>query len=400
MKASTCRFTFRAASFVLVAAFGLSLTSDALGQGKDKDFQRSSPAVIAAFREVVTKSSKSTVRIKCDGKEAALGTVVHADGFILTKFSELKGTIICRLKDGREMEAKVVGVHEQHDVAMLKIDVKELTVVEWIESKNAPVGHWVASPSPGEDPVAIGVVSVLSRNLPAVKGPTPNPNSGYLGIALDPAATGAKISEVLKGGGAEKAGIKVNDVVLAINGKDIENLDAFMATVQKHKPGEVLTLKIKRGDEEMEIKATLGKRPPVRADYQNSLGSELSNRRTGFPNVLQHDQVIKPTDCGGPVVDLDGKVIGVNIARGGRTESYAIPSETLLPLIPELMSGKLAPKPDLTALKSDLEKKLAEARDVIQKAEAEKLALEKKIADAKALLEKLEAELKGIKEKK
>ena len=32
-----------------------------------------------------------------------------------------------------------------------------------------------------------------------------------------------------------------------------------------------------------------------------------------------------PADCGGPLVNLDGKVVGMNIARAGRTESYAIP---------------------------------------------------------------------------
>jgi len=45
------------------------------------------------------------------------------------------------------------------------------------------------------------------------------------------------------------------------------------------------------------------------------MGSELSKRRTGFPHILQHDSVVKPRECGGPVVDLDGKVIGINICR-------------------------------------------------------------------------------------
>ena len=84
-----------------------------------------------------------------------------------------------------------------------------------------------------------------------------------------------------------------------------------------------------------------GKRPaaagrPGRGDFQNALGSELSKRRSGFPTVLQHDTVVRPADCGGPLLDLDGRALGVNISRAGRTESYAIPSEVVASLVREL----------------------------------------------------------------
>ena len=42
---------------------------------------------------------------------------------------------------------------------------------------------------------------------------------------------------------------------------------------------------------------------------------------------MQHDAVLSPQDCGGPLVDLDGKVVGINIARAGRVETYALPSK-------------------------------------------------------------------------
>ena len=75
---------------------------------------------------------------------------------------------------------------------------------------------------------------------------------------------------------------------------------------------------------------------------------DVTRRRGGFPAILQHDGVIKPTDCGGPLVDLDGKVVGINIARAGRVESYALPSEDVQALITDLKSGKLAPSPATT----------------------------------------------------
>ena len=340
-------------SLVVTALICVSLawTSAAQAQRRDRDrnaYQRSSPKVLAAFRDVVAKPSQSTVRVQSDGKDVALGTVVDADGWILTKASELKGKVACKLKDGHEVDAQIVGVQEQYDLALLKVEAKDLKAVQWAESSIAPVGNWVASPGTGEVPVAIGVVSVATRTVPVRKGTPFNISSsgGFLGISLGSADHGAKIEEVVPGSAAEKAGLKAEDVIVSVGGDAITDSEALLALLQGHKPGENVKIRVKRGDEELEVKATLGKRPASmnRGDVQNHMGGDLSERRRDFPTILQHDSVLKPADCGGPVVDLDGKVLGINIARAGRTESYAIPSEAILPLLKDLKSGKLAPK--------------------------------------------------------
>ncbi|OAI48360.1 hypothetical protein AYO44_07235 [Planctomycetaceae bacterium SCGC AG-212-F19] len=396
----------RAGAFCLFAALcasvTLSGTATAQKGGDAKSTQKSSPKVVAAFHDVVARPSQSTVRIKCDGKDAALGTIVAADGYLLTKFSELKGKITCVLRDGRELEVTVVGVHDKFDVAMLHIDAKDLKTIEWAPSKAAPVGNWVASAGTGENPVAIGVVSVATRNLTS-KGaaPAPSPTSGYLGVGLDTDAPGVKIQQVLDGTGAQKAGLKVGDQILAVNGEKMDGAETFMAALQRLKAGDVVTLKIHRDEKDMELKATLGKRPnnTSRGDFQNSLGSELSSRRTGFPTILQHDSVLRPVDCGGPLVDLEGKAIGLNVARAGRTETYAVPSEALLPILADLRNGKLPPPPiaktDPTPAKLKPEElaKLADAKATVQKLEAERAELERKLAEAKAALEKLQTQL-------
>jgi serine protease Do len=53
--------------------------------------------------------------------------------------------------------------------------------------------------------------------------------------------------------------------------------------------------------------------------------------------------VLAPSDCGGPLVDLSGKAIGLNIARAGRVESFALPAALVKKALPDLMSGKLLP---------------------------------------------------------
>ncbi len=73
------------------------------------------------------------------------------------------------------------------------------------------------------------------------------------------------------------------------------------------------------------------------------MAGPLSRRRADFPAVLQHDSVLRPEDCGGVIVDLSGKAVGLNIARAGRIETLALPATILLPLLDDLKSGKLAP---------------------------------------------------------
>jgi serine protease Do len=346
-RAACCRRLLRP-SLILAACAALMGTLAQPAGGQDREsaqYLRTSPRVLAAFRRVVAGPSRSTVRVRCRGKDVALGTVVGEDGWILTKASEVKGNVVCRLADGREWKAEVVNRNRRYDLALLKIDARGLVPVRWWESATAPVGNWVASPGTGARPVGIGVVSVAARRLPAVKNPWESENlpKGYLGISLEEAEGGPKITQVMPRTAADRVGLKVNDRILAIDGKTITEPAEVMTTLLAYKPRDVITVRIKRGEEELKLKVRLGKRPLDREDFQNRLGSQLSRRRKGFPRILQHDTVLKPSDCGGPLVDLDGNVIGINIARAGRTESYAVPAEALPRLLRKLSGGKLNP---------------------------------------------------------
>ena len=77
---------------------------------------------------------------------------------------------------------------------------------------------------------------------------------------------------------------------------------------------------------------------------QNMMGGRVSVRSGGFDRALQHDTVLRPEDCGGPVVDLSGRVVAINIARAGRVESYAIPAEAVKTLVEKLKSPSQATK--------------------------------------------------------
>ena len=356
-------------------------------------YGRDSTPVKSAFRSVVAEAARCTVRIKCDGQDAALGTIVGPDGWILTKASELKGNVVCRLADGRELPASIVGINKQHDLAMLKIPASGLPVIPWSTSKPG-VGQWLAAAGTAEDPLALGVLSVPQRRIP--------PISGVLGVNLKPGAEGpAQIEKVLPNSPAEKAGLKDGDVITHVDGQPIKNGAELVAAIKQRRVGDLVRLNVKRGESVLAIAVKLGviETPGTqKREMQNRMGVGISGRYDDFPAVLQHDAVVRPSDCGGPVVDLSGKVVGVNIARGGRTETYCIPTDVLLGLMYELMSGRLAPPVDPEKLAA--ERKAAEEKAAREKAEAERKAAEQKAAMDKLAQEKAEAEKKAAEAEK
>jgi S1-C subfamily serine protease len=69
---------------------------------------------------------------------------------------------------------------------------------------------------------------------------------------------GAYILQITPGGPAAKAGLKEGDVIKLIDGKLITSADDLTVAVQKHKPGDVVTLRYVRASKEFNVKVTLG----------------------------------------------------------------------------------------------------------------------------------------------
>jgi serine protease Do len=58
----------------------------------------------------------------------------------------------------------------------------------------------------------------------------------------------------------------------------------------------------------------------------SQMRGEVSLRAEGFDQAIEHDTALPPWLCGGPLVNLDGKAIGINIARASRVSTYALPA--------------------------------------------------------------------------
>lgn len=102
---------------------------------------------------------------------AGSGFIISADGYILTNNHVVENAdeIIVALSDRREREATLVGADKLSDLALLKIDAKDLPTVRMGNSARLEVGEWVVaigSPFGFELSVTAGIVSAKGRSLP------------------------------------------------------------------------------------------------------------------------------------------------------------------------------------------------------------------------------------------
>jgi serine protease Do len=263
------------------------------------------------------------------------GFIVEPDGVILTNAHVVEGAeeVRVRLPDRREFEGKVLGVDKPTDIAVVKIDAKDLPTVKLGDPSKVRVGEWVlaiGSPFGFENTVTAGIVSATSRSLPEgtyvpfiqtdaavnpgnsggplfnLRGEVIGINSqiysrtgGYMGLSfaipINVAADvkeqlvkngkvergrigvaiqevtqslaksfgldrphGALVASVEPGGPADKAGIKVGDVLLGIDGHAIERSAEVPPLVAAVKPGTKAQFDVWREGRERTLAVTVG----------------------------------------------------------------------------------------------------------------------------------------------
>ncbi|MEZ5651617.1 MAG: Do family serine endopeptidase [Burkholderiaceae bacterium] len=99
------------------------------------------------------------------------GFIVSSDGLVLTNAHVVDGAddVVVRLSDRREFRAKVLGSDERTDVAVLRIDAKDLPHVRIGDPGRLRAGEWVmaiGSPFGFDHTVTVGVVSATDRAMP------------------------------------------------------------------------------------------------------------------------------------------------------------------------------------------------------------------------------------------
>jgi putative serine protease PepD len=125
------------------------------------------------------------------------------------------------------------------------------------------INSQIESNSGGNDGVGFAIPSSMVQRVAQELISGGKVAHAYLGVQLGDAASGAgaTVGQVAGGGPAADAGLRSGDVVTAIDGRAIGSADALVSAVDGHKPGDQVTLKVRRGGSTSDIKVKLGTRP-------------------------------------------------------------------------------------------------------------------------------------------
>lgn len=269
--------------------------------------------------------------------DIASGFIIRADGYIVTNAHAVDGQdkITVTLADKRSFDAKVVGIDQFSDLAVVKIDAKELPTIPWGSSSTLRPGEFaiaIGSPLGDDHTVTMGIISAVGRTESDVNGninfiqtdAAINPgNSGgpllnlngevvgvntairkyaqniaysipadiartvsaeiidkgkidrpWLGIQMSelddayikgtglPADTkGVLIKGFVQGSPGLASGLKLNDIIEKINGKDMHIPKDVKEYVQSRKSGEILNFIVLRDKQVQAVAVNVGSFP-------------------------------------------------------------------------------------------------------------------------------------------
>jgi len=122
-------------------------------------------------------------------------------------------------------------------------------------------------------------------------------------------------------------------LIVAVKGMAVTNLEQVVETLREFRDGQTVKLSLRRAEQQVDaqVRMTVPKsgQPGSELSSRGRLSrvtGEVSRRAEGFEQAIEHDSVLRPWLCGGPLVNLDGKAIGLNIARASRVTTYALPA--------------------------------------------------------------------------
>lgn len=262
------------------------------------------------------------------GQTLCAATIVGADGYVLIKASEVPdpADACVKFSDGRTANLREIRRETRFDLLLAQaVGITGLRAVSFGAARPLVMGQWLCSVADAGKEPRIGIVSAKIRRIPGT--------GAALGIRMDEKAPkggkGVRIIGIASESPAEIAGLHENDVILTIAGAKVGAFREVHELVNKRQPGEIIEVRYLRKDQEGACRVRLASRTKV---LQNWEGEDFANggislRTDNFPEVLQHDIPLLPADMGGPVATLEGKVVGINIARVDRVTTFALPVE-------------------------------------------------------------------------
>src|SRR5258705_416493 len=160
------------------------------------------------------------------------GVIVSREGYILTNDHVVDGVseIHVTLSDGRTLVGKIVGTDPDTDLAVVRVSASGLTPITFGLSDQAQVGDIVLAIG---DPFSVGQTVTM----------------GIIGA-------------VERGSPAEKSGMRLGDVIVAVNERPVSNSTATLNAIASVPPGKSVPVKVVRRNQELNLDIMVGKRRP------------------------------------------------------------------------------------------------------------------------------------------
>jgi serine protease Do len=271
--------------------------------------------------------AQSVVELLVDSKPVSIGTIVDADGWILAKASVLDGKVSCQLPDGSVVAAEKRAESQEHDLALLKIDVGGLSVAQFSDKEPPSIAQALCAVGPGQV-LKPGIVSIETRAIPseprwkgdATKDTPDGPMIPYSERVWQNKTNLSTIGTKLQ----------TNDVILSINGHATPNVAALAQVLETNLAGyctgDLVSVSIRRKDAPMNVLTPL---PRAAVVSYSMMDEHDTPRRSGFAAVFDTDIELLKREVGCPVIDVEGRIRGIAIASRGRSEAQRGPTSVL-----------------------------------------------------------------------
>ncbi len=145
------------------------------------------------FRELLERR-----QIPRDRGSLGSGFIISSDGYVLTNnhVVDQMDTITVILNDQREYTAKLIGSDERSDLALLKVDAKELPTLTLAKNETLKVGQWVVaigSPFGLDYSATAGIVSAIGRSIPSARNESTYVPFIQTDVAINPGNSGGPL---------------------------------------------------------------------------------------------------------------------------------------------------------------------------------------------------------------
>lgn len=294
-----------------------------------------------AFADAASLLGPSVARAE-DAAGAALGLCVAvSENRLLAKSSRLDADEVQLVfagggEDGADLRAvgRVIARDVSTDLALIEAQELSFEPAQFIDAE-VPSGTLLGTVGVGASVMHAGVAGAPAREVP-------NSDYGILGVRFDRDEDDGKIEieTAFEQAPAHAAGLRSGDTLLEFNGEPYTSGDKLRSVLRRTHPGENVTMKVVGDDGEEEVLEfalgssgqTMSGSRGTHAAYQ----TEVSLRRDGFPAAQRHDMPLEVGSCTTLVIDLAGRVVGLNAARFDRTASLLLPTATVLAALERL----------------------------------------------------------------